>query len=83
MKSKVEIPVKELTPELVDKIWKSIKKAQYDNEVSKNRVLHHLKQLKAQMGKLKVNGNLTTAWNVPIEKCMDAIDKKIVKVKAQ
>lgn len=39
--------VKELIPELADKIWKSIEKHNYDNRVSKEKILHHLKQLKS------------------------------------
>ncbi len=75
--------VKELTPELADKIWKDMQKRLYDEQVSKDAVLHHLKQLKAQMGKLKLDKSLTTSWNVPVQKCMEIIDKKITKIKAQ
>lgn len=71
--------VKELTPELADKIWKSIEKAQYDNRVSKEKVLHHLKQLKAQMGKY-----MQTLRGIDercgVQKCMEIIDKKIAKI---
>lgn len=75
--------VKELTPELADKIYKSVCKAQYDQKVAKEHVLFHLKQLKAQMGKLKSkNGDPTKedVWNTAISWCQGTIDKKIKKI---
>jgi len=73
-----------LTPELADKIYKSVCKANYDNKVSKDKVLHHLKQLKAQMGKLKSKDerwmHVESAYNAAVTKCMEVIDKKIEKV---
>lgn len=74
--------VKELTPELADKIWKSIQKKRYDDKVSKEAVLHHLKQLKAQMGKARIdkyNKNFGDKKE-GIELCMEMIDKKIAKI---
>lgn len=71
-------PVTELSPELADKIWQSIQKQVYDEKVSKTAVLHHLKQLKAQMGKERKKCSIGCA--VGIDKCMDIIDKKIEKI---
>lgn len=75
---KLEIQ-RELTPELANKIWKSMQKKIYDEKVSKEAVLHHLKQLKAQMGKLAKISNSTSTVHI----CMDMIDKKINKIKSK
>jgi len=72
--------VKELTPELVDKIWKGIQKKHYDDKVSKEAVLHHLKQLKAQMGKALKNTNKYCLYKDAVRDCMSMIDKKILKI---
>lgn len=74
--------VEELTPELADKIWKSVQKSLYDKKVSKEAVLHHLKQLKAQMGGIRVRyGSLPKrTWTGAIDKCIDAVTKKIEKI---
>jgi len=49
-------------------------------------VLKHLKQLKAQMGKLKTGYERSEGWDAGysfgITRCMEAIDKKIEKIKA-
>ena len=77
--------VKELTPELADKIFKSVQKQMYDERVSKDMVLHHLKQLKAQMGKFKSKNwlkNLYTA-ETAIDRCMEMIDNKITKINSK
>lgn len=77
--------IRELTPELADKIWKDMEKRIYDDQVSKEKILQCLKQLKAQMGKLKshhpINGN-EGVYNSAIIHCITAIDKKIEKIKA-
>jgi hypothetical protein len=72
----------ELTPELSEKIFKAFQKKRYDDKVSKEIVLHYLKQLKAQMGKASKD-----KWNMKfgdkkegIEMCMKMIDKKIAKI---
>jgi hypothetical protein len=80
-----EVLVKELTPELADKIWKGAQKKMYDDKVSKEAVLHHLKQLKAQMGKLKITESSTydRCYNSGITDAMEAVDKKIAKIKKQ
>ncbi len=73
--------VHELTPALADKIFKDIQKKRYDETVSKASVIHHLKQLKAQMGKEKRNETTNdTSYRLGIEKCMEMIDKKIAKI---
>jgi len=78
--------VKELTPELAEKIWKSIEKKRYNDKVSQEAVLHHLKQLKAQMGKEKKQlrncGTERYDYRSGIVECMTMIDKKIEKIKA-
>lgn len=67
--------VKELTPELVDKIIKQIKKENYDEQISKESVLHTLKQLKAQFGKIKKT--YQPQFQSGVIDCIEAIDKKI------
>lgn len=74
-------PVTELTPDLADKIFNSHKRRQYDAKVSKEAVLHHLKQLKAQMGKERKQAH-TGIRKEAIRDCMEMIDKKIAKVNA-
>ncbi len=71
-------PVHELSPELANKIWKSVQQRNYENQVSKEQVLHHLKQIKAQMGKLRKTYNLQT-----LKAVNEIIDKKIAKVKGK
>ncbi len=75
-------PVTELTPDLADKIFNSYKRGQYDAKVSKEAVLHHLKQLKAQMGKERKQAH-TGIRKEAIRDCMEMIDKKIAKVNAK
>lgn len=77
-------PTDKLTPEIADKIWKQIEKANYDKQVSKDAVLQHLKQLKAQMGKEKAKyGKGQYQYIDAIDACMEMIDKKITKIKNQ
>lgn len=76
--------VRELTPEIADKIWKQVQKKIYDDKISKEAILHYLKQLKAQMGKVRKqigyqNDNIRSA----IDACTEIIDKKIAKVKGR
>lgn len=73
-------PVTELTPDLADKIFNNYKRRQYDAKVSKEAVLHHLKQLKAQMGKLKKKWKGFGVVQGGIDECMQMIDNKINKV---
>lgn len=72
--------VRELTPELADKIFKSFQKKQYDDKVSKESVLHHLKQLKAQMGKERAKWKGFGLVQCAVDSCMEMIDKKIAKI---
>ncbi len=76
------LPVTEITPELTDSIFRQIKRRQYDAKVSKEAVLHHLKQLKAQMGKERKQAH-TGIRKEAIRDCMEMIDKKIAKVNAK
>lgn len=76
-------PVTELTPDLADRIMNKFKRMQYDKKVSKNAVLHHLKQVKAEMGKLKKQFERQQLPIAGINKCMDIINKKIAKVNAK
>jgi hypothetical protein len=84
-KAKKFAPVKELTPELADKIWKSFERTAYNNKVSKERVLHILKQLKASIGRMKNKAsknyriNDLDAWFGGIHECNKLIDKEIEK----
>jgi hypothetical protein len=71
--------VKELTPELAGKIWNSIQMKMLGDKLSKEGTLHHLKQLKAQMGKLK-SGVPNMIYRGAVDDCMAAIDKKIEKI---
>ncbi len=73
--------VSELTPDLADKIFDSIKMKMLGDKLSKEGTLHQLKQLKAHIGKIKKkvgyqNDNTQSA----ITECMEMIDKKIQKV---
>ena len=71
--------VKELTPELADKIINAFKRKQYNDRVSKDAVLHHLKQLKAQMGKAYHKSENMISTHAYAD-CMQMIDKKISKI---
>lgn len=73
----------ELSPELSKKIFDIIEKRLYEESVSKNAVLHHLKQLKAQMGKLKKSYTGFGVVQGAVMDCMEMIDKKIQKIKTQ
>jgi hypothetical protein len=75
--------VKELTPELSEKLWKGIQQKLHDQRVSKDMVLHHLKQLKAQLGKERVKpviGEWDNGYRQGISMAIIMIDKKIEKV---
>ena len=75
------IPVTELTPELAYKMIESQGLKKLNQEISKEIVLHHLKQLKAQMGKEKWSDDPdedTYAYGV--QRCMQMIDAKISKI---
>lgn len=77
--------ISELTPELADKIWGSVQDNIRRKRESKQEVLHHLKQLKAQMGKLKpkknkIHTDAQQSYEIAISNCMNIIDKKISKV---
>lgn len=74
------------TPEQVDKLWKGIEKKQYDDKVAKDQVLHHLKQLKAEIGKYWRRTNWSTAEGNEVQiqtlrAINEMIDKKIAKIK--
>lgn len=75
---------KELTNELADKIWNSVQKKIDEDKIAKEKVLHHLKQLKAQMGKLKSKDarwmHVESAYNAALLKCVEMIDDKIAKI---
>lgn len=79
--------IRELTPELSEKVWDSIQKKIYNGRVSKERVLHHLKQLKAQIGRDKRTWVGASATHIGIrngmQSCMDMIDKKIAKINSK
>ena len=72
--------VREFTPELSEKLFKQITQRIYDKQVSKRHVLHHLKQLKAQMGKAKKDKTKHKYSVDAISLCMEMIDKKIAKI---
>lgn len=73
--------ITELSPELAAKIWRQIERKRYNEKVSKEAVLRHLKQLKAQMGKaIKAECGMNTSHTEGIKRCMGMIDKKIAKI---
>lgn len=71
--------ITELTPELAKKIWKGIEKRIYDERVDKDHVLHHLKQLKVQIGKIR-SGRNNGYYLEAISDIMQVIDRKIAKI---
>lgn len=76
--------VYELTPELSEKLWNQIQQKLHDQNVSKEMVLHHLKQLKSQLGKeyrKNVTDRYEQGYKMGIYATMGAIDKKIEKIK--
>lgn len=77
--SKPEL-VTELTSELAEKIWKGLERKRYNEKVSKDVVLHNLKQVKAEMGKLKKQFERQQLPIAGINKCMDIITNKIAKI---
>ena len=79
MKERPQI-VRELTPDLADKIINAFKVKQHNERVSKEAVLHHLKQIKAQMGKLKAKCIREKSATSNIDDCIEMIDKKIAKI---
>lgn len=72
----------ELTPELSEKILRGIMERRNDELIAKKEVLCHLNQLKAQMGKMAKNSP-TQFYRQGVLDCMEAIDKKIAKIKNQ
>lgn len=79
MKTKREHIVKELTPDLAKKIYNSIMAKHKQEQAAKPIILHHLKQLKAQMGKSAKNAP-TQLYRQAILDCMNMIDAKIQKI---
>ncbi len=75
--------VRELTPELADKIFDSFRRTRDERQASKALVLHNLKQCKAQMGKLKSKKTAHVFTIDAIKDCMEIIDKKIAKIKSE
>ena len=76
---KQKVLVTELTPQYAEKIFKSIMRKRYNDKVSKEAVLHNLKQVKAEMGKLKKKFEKEQLPISGISKCMDIITNKIDK----
>ena len=74
------VPVTELTPELSEKLFKQITQRIHDEKVSKEHVLHHLKQLKAQISKRHKSQTYKVLDKFTIDVCLEAIDKKITKI---
>jgi len=72
--------VTDLNTELSEKIIKSFLRKRYSDKVSKEAVLHNLKQLKAEMGKLKKQFERQQLPIAGINKCMDIITNKIAKI---
>lgn len=68
--------VRELTPELAGKIWADIKGIITESSQSKRLTLHTLKQLKAQMGKIRKKA-LQEGQEKWVDACMDRITKDI------
>ncbi len=74
--------VKELTPELANKIYNSFKMKQLGDRISRERTLHNLKQVKAEIGKLKKKlGFQNDVTQLAIKNIIEIIDKKIAKIK--
>ena len=72
--------ITELSPELAAKIWRQIERKRYNEKVSKDVLLHNLKQVKAEMGKLKKKFYKEQLPIAGISKCMDIITNKIGKI---
>jgi len=72
--------ITELSDELAAKIWRQIERKRYNEKVSKEAVLHHLKQCKAEMGKLKKQFEREQLPIAGISRCMDIITNKIAKI---
>lgn len=71
--------ITELSPELAAKIWRQIERKRYNEKVSKDVAVQHLKQLKAQMGKELKKDNYCL-YKDGVKACMEMIDKKIAKI---
>lgn len=73
-------PVTELTPELSEKLYTQIMQKIHDQQVAKDHVLGHLKQLKAQIGKYinKHRGNHEA--RIVVHDMMEILNKKIAKI---
>lgn len=66
--------------ELQEKILKGIFKMAYDEQVSKAAVMHHLKQIKAEIGKKRKK--CSNDWyHSALQDVEWIIDKKITKLK--
>lgn len=82
-KAKSELKVQtELTPKLANKILADIAWKKYKERISQEQVLHHLKQLKAEMGRLK-NPYQLLHFEDAVKSCQEIITKKIAKIKKQ
>jgi len=74
----------ESKPTLIERIIESVETGNVEKEIAKKHVLHHLKQLKAQMGGIRLHyGSLSKRpWTGAIDACINAVSKKIDKIKA-
>lgn len=66
-------------PTLVEKIIDSVEQGNAEKNIAKKHVLHHLKQLKAQMGE-ELKAEYLVSYKFGIQTAMNIIDKKIVKI---
>ena len=73
---------KELTPELAQKIWNSVRMKMLGDRLAKDGTLHNLKQLKAQIGKLRKQYTGFGVVQSALDEVMSMIDKKIEKIKS-
>ena len=73
---------KELTPELAQKIWNSVRMKMLGDRLAKDGTLHNLKQLKAQIGKLRKNYDGFGRAEIALDEVISIINKKIEKIKS-
>ena len=73
---------KELTPELAKKIWDSIEMKMLGDKLAKEGTLHQMKQLKAQIGKLRKQYTGFGVVQSALDEVISMIDKKIEKIKS-
>jgi len=73
---------KELTPELAKKIWDSIEMKMLGDKLAKEGTLHQMKQLKAQIGKLRKNYDGFGRAEIALDEVISIINKKIEKIKS-